>query len=64
MQYLILLLLIFVAVAIIVTLLPPPPNPPGITEGTIGGGPIGIGDWLSVIEDAEKTDGGGDSDCM
>jgi hypothetical protein len=44
-------------------LFPPPPPPPGITEGTIGGGPIGMDDSLSVIDDAENTGDGGDDDC-
>ncbi len=44
---------------------PPPPNPPGIVEGTNGGGPIGRGDSLGEIIDEENTDGGDDdSDCM
>ncbi len=45
------------------TLFPPPPNPPGITEGTIGGGPIGIDDPPSIIDDEENTGGGDDDDC-
>ena len=42
------------------SLFPPPPNPPGIIPGISGGGPMGRGDSLSVTDDAENTEGGGD----
>ena len=47
------------------SLFPLPPNPPGITIGNIGGGPIGGGDSLGDTDEGENT-GGGDCDscCM
>ena len=41
------------------SLFPFPPNPPGITIGNVGGGPMGRGDSL-VTDEGENTGGGGD----